>query len=268
MKSSNGRAGGPLALQNLTGACDFDCWTGGLVASSKAKLLDSIESVFHVPAAMLEDAGQNMYQQGVEFGAGAQATLFSAIEAYWREYSRDPGRKPKKDVFDEQRAHSRTVAASHFWTALEQGVPDLLAVVDKPEFLGADRDWTNTPWGKLVARTAAEAFRISCPSGTPRQMHAYSAALPRLQQNISNDAKETSTPKPKACSSICVVFAMIAVRWQIFVRYGLQPESPERGRYWRAPERCKIARNVPLRACTRCTRSNLNRATWAMCAAN
>ena len=44
--------GGPAALANVLGEKAFDIWVGGLVAS-RAKLVDTTESVFHVPAAML-----------------------------------------------------------------------------------------------------------------------------------------------------------------------------------------------------------------------
>lgn len=189
VKSSIAQVGGSLALQNLTSADHFECWAGGLVAS-KAKLLDSIESVFHIPAAMLADSGQAIYHHGVKFADSAQARLFRAIDAYCREYGRTPGDKPRKEGSKEQRAHSRTVASTHFWTALEQGVPDLLAVVDEPALLGLDRAWRNTEWGKLVERTAAEAFGAACPRATQRQMRAYAAARLRLWENITNDGKK------------------------------------------------------------------------------
>ena len=52
--------GGVVALQNLS--CDraFDLWVGGLVAD-KAKLVDAMEAVFHVPAGMLTELCQHAY---------------------------------------------------------------------------------------------------------------------------------------------------------------------------------------------------------------
>jgi CRISPR system Cascade subunit CasA len=188
VKSSKSRAGGPLALQNLTGETDFDCWAGGLVASSNAKVLDSIESVFHVPAVMLDDTGHRTYEEGVRFADSAQAMLFGAIDGYWREYGRYPGGKLPKEPSREQRAQSRTVAGTYFWTLLEQGVPDLLAVVEQPGMVGIPANFENTAWGKLVVRTRDEAFRLACPVDTPRQVRAYSKALPLLKKKISNDA--------------------------------------------------------------------------------
>ena len=56
--------GGPAAIQNVSEEKAFDLWVGGLVAS-KAKPVDTTESVFHVPAAMLGEPGQKTYQRGV-----------------------------------------------------------------------------------------------------------------------------------------------------------------------------------------------------------
>ena len=53
--------GGPLAFENLDSNCAFDIWTGAL-AGDQAKVVDTIEAVYHVPAAMLQTTGQRCYE--------------------------------------------------------------------------------------------------------------------------------------------------------------------------------------------------------------
>jgi CRISPR system Cascade subunit CasA len=163
--------GGPLSLQNLSDDRAFDIWAGGLVAD-RAKLVGSVESVFHVPAAMAEEAGQRMYEEGVRLASNALRAVIGAISAYWREYSRAGGKKPNREGLKERLSSSKQIAATFFWTALEQGVPDLLSAVETHA-----GSWQESTWGKLVDRTSREALEASCPSGTPRQIRAFSRAM-------------------------------------------------------------------------------------------
>jgi CRISPR system Cascade subunit CasA len=172
--------GGPLSLQNLSDDEDFDIWTGGLVAS-KAKLVDTVESVFHIPAAMAKEPGQRTYEAGVKLAENALQRVLRAISAYWREYSRTPGKKPNKEGLKEKVSGSKQTAERFFWTAVEQGLPDLLATVET----GAE-SWSDTSWEKLVQRTARESVGAACPSGTPRQIRAFSKALQFLFSKVRN----------------------------------------------------------------------------------
>ena len=68
--------GGPAALQNVSDEEAFDLWVGGLVAN-KAKPVDTIESVLHVPAADAERAEPGGLRKGSaargEYGVSSHA---------------------------------------------------------------------------------------------------------------------------------------------------------------------------------------------------
>jgi CRISPR system Cascade subunit CasA len=178
--------GGPLALGNLDGVARCDVWIGGLVAD-KAKLVDTVEALFHLPAGMFADAGQKRYQEGVQQAERHAGRLGRALSAYHREL---------KDELDgefwKHGAKVKQKAASHYWTAVEQHVSDLLAVVEKPDLLHpggvADPTWSQTAWGKAVFAAARAAYELACPHETPRQMKAYALGLKALFQEPKSDA--------------------------------------------------------------------------------
>ncbi|MFA4945605.1 MAG: type I-E CRISPR-associated protein Cse1/CasA [Lentisphaeria bacterium] len=176
--------GGPLALANCQGQ-DCDVWIGALMAD-KAKLEDAVESVFHLPAAMFNTHGQTLYQNGVKEAEGGATKLDNAIWAYHNEL---------KDKLDgDQRKRGKKVkqkAATHYWTAVEQRLPDLLAVVEKPELLVANHEskenWRQTAWGKAIFAAARAAYVLACPHETPRQLKAYAFGLKALLQERSHE---------------------------------------------------------------------------------
>ena len=128
---------------------------------------------------MIADAGQKRYQDGVQQAERYATKLGRAISAYHREL---------KDELDGQfwkhGAKVKQKAAAHYWTAVEQHVTDLLAVVEKPELLHpgevAEPTWSQTAWGKAVCAAARAAYELACPHQTPRQMKAYALGLRAL----------------------------------------------------------------------------------------
>ena len=70
VKAVGDKPGGPAALQHVSEDEPFDLWVGGLVAN-KAKLVDTTESVFYnIPAAMLNENSQRVYEKGVQASGG------------------------------------------------------------------------------------------------------------------------------------------------------------------------------------------------------
>lgn len=173
--------GGPMALQNAAGDKEFDLYVAGLVYDSTktASLLDVVESTFHLPAGMFAEAGQKRYQDGVQQAERYATRLGRAISAYHGEL---------KDELDGQfwkhGAKVKQKAASHFWTAVEQRLSELLAVVEEPGLLhpggAAEPTWSHTAWGKAVSAAARAAYELACPHQTPRQMKAYTVGLKAL----------------------------------------------------------------------------------------
>jgi CRISPR system Cascade subunit CasA len=161
--------GGPAALGNLDateGA--FDLWVGGLV-SDKAKPLGTVESVFHLPSAMLEATSQRVYEAGVQYAEFSEGRVRRAVSAYRRELADNLDRGDVRDRRD--RIQSRAVG--HYWTDVEQHVPELLNVAENPERLGTDRNWSGTEWGRAVWRAASTSYERACPHETVRQIRAF-----------------------------------------------------------------------------------------------
>jgi CRISPR system Cascade subunit CasA len=168
--------GGPAALQNLAEEAAFDMWVGGLVAEGNGKLVDTIESVFHVPAAMLDEPSQHVYEAGVRWAETSAFRVARAVCTYHRELGDNLDRAELRD----RRPHIQNKATAQFWTDIEQAVPQLLDVAVNPEQLGAMNEWYKTSWGKAVWSAMRSAYEQACPHDTPRQMRAYALGLNTL----------------------------------------------------------------------------------------
>jgi CRISPR system Cascade subunit CasA len=172
---SESGVGGPLALRNISGEKGFDLWAGGLVAN-KAKLVDATESVFHVPAAMLGEPSQRIYEHGVRHAETWAEALKRAAGVYHKELGDDLDRGELR----ERRQGIQDRAATQFWTDIEQEVPHLLEAAVKRESPGPEEGWHATAWGKAVRSAANDAYERACPHETPRQMRAYLRGRERL----------------------------------------------------------------------------------------
>lgn len=161
--------GGPVALQNVSDEHSFDLWVGGLVALGNGKLVDTVEFVFHIPAAMLGDPAQRTYEAGVKHAKEMEFDLRRAVGAYHRELGDNLDRPEMRD----RRQQIQGKATFQFWTDAEGRVQDLLAVVADPTALGQKTDWHGTPWGQTIWRAALSAFDRACPHETARQIRAH-----------------------------------------------------------------------------------------------
>jgi CRISPR type I-E-associated protein CasA/Cse1 len=178
--------GGPLVLTARTKRETMDVWCGAL-AANKSKLLDTVEAVLHIPASMFATEGHRLYQQGVACAENRGRMLNRAVSACHR---------AMKDELDKAEFRNRgnlvkAKAASHYWTAIEQKVPLLLALVEDPAPLRPDgsmrEQWSTTDWGKALATAAREAYELACPRATSRQLQAYATGLNVLFRPIEED---------------------------------------------------------------------------------
>ena len=91
----------------------------------------------------------------------------------------------------------KMMAASHYWTAIEQQVPLLLALVKDPTPLytenSSKENWSVTAWGQALARAARAAYELACPHATPRQLKAYALGLNALFKPVETEAKKPAT---------------------------------------------------------------------------
>jgi len=182
--------GGPVALRNLSSTEPFDLWVGGL-AADKAKPLDTVEAVFHMPAKMLIDSGQRLYENGVGYAQELANRLSRAVLNYRKELGDDLTRREARD----QATKVKNKAASQYWTDIEREVKRLLDVVADPISLKDENEWPRTLWGKVGWTAALRAFDAACPHNTPRQLRAF--ALTRQNffrsappNNLKDKAKE------------------------------------------------------------------------------
>lgn len=185
----NNHLGGPLALQNIDDNVGVDIFVGAIVHEPRmtTNIIDAIESVLYVPSGLFKDVGRQLYKKGV-----AQAE-------YWRnKINRAISTCHSKlhDNLDKAEFRKRgnlikQKAAAHYWTAIEQQVPQLLAIVQNPMLLDPDNagkeHWHGTQWGKALARAAREAYELACPHSTPRQMQAYCQGLKVLFKPFENN---------------------------------------------------------------------------------
>ncbi len=199
--SDENQLGGPYALYNAVESTAIDI-TASAVVHAKRKtttILNIVESVLHVPVPLLADvadAGQRLYQKGVQQAETWASSLDRAISACHRELH---------DELDKAEFRNRGMlvkqkAAAHYWTAIEQRVPLLLALVENPAPLvqagSAKEQWGGTAWGKALAVAAREAYELACPRGTPRQLKAYALGLSALFKPLEEaEPEEEQTPE-------------------------------------------------------------------------
>ena len=177
--------GGPLTLRNIPQDADFDLWVGGLAAAGNGKLLDAAESVFHIPASMLSEPSQIVYEQGVHYAETASFRLGRAVCVYHGELGDHIDRNEMKT----RRLQIQRHAAARFWTDVEQVLPLLLEVAAAPAALGLGGNWRVTAWGKSVQRAVRAAYEHACPHGTARQIRAYAFGLNTLFAQPAGNAE-------------------------------------------------------------------------------
>jgi CRISPR system Cascade subunit CasA len=173
--------GGPLALESLGPNGSFDIWTGAL-AGDQAKVVDAIESVFCIPAAMLLEPSQQTYAAGVKHAEDTEFCLRRAVATYHKERGDNLDRAEMRKRRDAIQAK----AAFQFWTEVECAVPALWAVIRDPAVLGTGNRWQATAWGRTVRDTVLLAYETACPHETGRQLQAFVKGLAILFPNSAN----------------------------------------------------------------------------------
>lgn len=189
--------GGPLAFENLEADDAFDIWAGGL-AGDQAKVVDAVESVFHVPAAMLQSTGQRCYEEGVRLAETAARRLTRAMgryrlvlesnEAGLNQYVQRQERQKKSERERHESTAQSAVAA--FWTEAERNVPLLLAAVRSASRPADPESWSQSDWGQAIRHAAREAYEFASPRQTSRQIRAFVSGLAVL---FSNRDQNTTT---------------------------------------------------------------------------
>ncbi len=142
-------------------------WTGTLITDLKAKILDTVESTFTLPADMMEPANVEIYRRGVEYAENVSKSLYSSLKKYGEALKQE---KPPVEK-----------AQSLFWHQLDQRNTILINLSAAPMTLTDDFGIGNDPWTQTVRQAAVTAYEETCPRQTPRQYKAYAEGLRYLK---------------------------------------------------------------------------------------
>lgn len=143
------------------------------LARDKADVVDVVESVFHVPAAMFQTEGHDVYEHEVAIAETIAQGLGFAVERYRRLV--DGGWEGRLKLAGPQKgeelARLKAQAHRHYWTAVETGLPllwDMVRTCGSEAFPPAQEAWR-----AHLERNARAAYAAACGKDTERQMRAY-----------------------------------------------------------------------------------------------
>jgi CRISPR system Cascade subunit CasA len=185
--------GGPLSLRAIQDGDDCDLIVTAL-ARDKATIVDTIESVFHIPSKLRSPDGTLTYETEVKKADALSSRLGWAVETYRGEVDHGWEGKLKSagPAKVELKAKLNALATNHYWTTIEKNLPFLMAHI---EAIGTDalipaRD----AWRKMLFVAACDAYRIVCGQETPRQIRAFAKGWSKLitmkDEHEGNETKE------------------------------------------------------------------------------
>ena len=186
--------GGPLALRAIQDGEGCDLFVAAL-ARDQATIVDTVESVFHIPSRLRSIEGTVTYEAEVKTAEAMASRLGWALEIYrgevdhgWEGKLKSAG--PSKG---ELKSKLHAVATTHYWTTVETDLPILMAHI---EAVGTDAAVsTREAWRRMLFSAAREAYRIACGQETPRQMRAFAKGWQKL--TMMRDETETETHERK-----------------------------------------------------------------------
>lgn len=191
-----GEVGGALTLRNVPENAAFDLWVGALL-TNKATILDTAESVFHIPANMRTDNGRAAYAGEVQWAENIARKLAWAVETYRKESDGGwEGRLKMTKPQDRWKLKEKLLAAAahHYWTAIEKQRPLLMAHVEAIGTTADAVEQTRDAWHKAVHGAARQAFALACGQETPRQIRAFALGLGKLfAKQPAHEAQEPKT---------------------------------------------------------------------------
>ncbi|MBU0569075.1 type I-E CRISPR-associated protein Cse1/CasA [bacterium] len=164
--------GGPLSLRAIQDGEGCDLQVAAL-ARDKATIVDTAESVFHIPARFCTFEGTATYESEVKKSESLASRLGWAVEEYRKEMDGGwEGRlKSAGPAKGKLKAKLHSIATTHYWTAAEKNLPLLMSHI---EAIGTDAAIpTREAWRKMLFSSACETYRIACGQKTPRQMRAF-----------------------------------------------------------------------------------------------
>lgn len=138
------------------------------------KVVDVVESVFHMPAAMFQTEGHAIYEHEVAVAEKIAEGLGKAVERYSCLMQGNEGKKKKQEKEKQNTAWIRRLKADafrHYWTAVETGLSLLWNMV---RTLGSEAfPAAQDAWRAHLETSARAAYVAACGKDTERQMRAY-----------------------------------------------------------------------------------------------
>jgi CRISPR system Cascade subunit CasA len=160
--------GGSWSINFLHRDTDCDLIVSGL-AKDRASIIDTSESVYHIPSSLRSPTGLDAYEHQIFFAEHLASKLGRAVETYRKVIDAYWERRVKQD--HEAKNKLRAVATIHFWTSAEANIGLL---IDCFRAFGADEfDFKIKKWQSLLYRAAEESYIITCGQETPRQLRAF-----------------------------------------------------------------------------------------------
>jgi CRISPR system Cascade subunit CasA len=194
-KRSKGSAGGALPLRFLNQKDSFDLIVLGQIRDSEnvAKVLDLVESKIHIPAFMLNNLNQQVYEANIKICEQKSYSLFKAIEKYrvsidddWKNILKRYAEGSTSKSDRKQRSIFRKNAINHYWTIIEKNRHLLMHYISH---LGSEQDSARAEakkaWLRAINHAATETYQTLCNQESPRQLRAYVAGWRILHPNKS-----------------------------------------------------------------------------------
>lgn len=186
--------GGPLSLKAVQDGDGCDLVIAAL-ARDQATIIDTAESIFHIPSRLRSVEGTVIYETEVKNAESIASRLGWAIETYRLEIDggwegRLKGAGPSKGAL-KVKLHS--IATSHYWTTVEKNLALLMTHI---ESIGTDYAiTTRDEWRKMLFATACDSFRTACGQESPRQMRAFAKGWQKMTS--TKDEPEADTQETK-----------------------------------------------------------------------
>lgn len=188
--------GGPLSMLSLEegDACDLIVCA---LARDQASILDTAESVYHIPSILLSQDGRRTYEAEVNKSEDFARRLGWAIEDYrrtldggWEGRLKSAGQS-KGDLLN--RLHGN--ASILYWTKVEKRIGLLMAHV---QALGSDTaESTREEWRAMLWQSTREAYQSVCGQDTPRQMKAFTEGWKKLHFKYKDDSDNNNRKEQK-----------------------------------------------------------------------
>lgn len=166
--ASHQQAALPLSMLNkhsdFFGRAHVEIWVGGLeTGATAAKLSDMLEWNLTIPVDQFGENPLKKYKTGIALADRAEEILKGAVKDYWTTLKRDPREIPY------------TAASTHFWSILDRRFTVLLESSSNAGI------FLNDTWYPIVRKAAHEAYRVTCPHTTPRQIQAFALGQQKLK---------------------------------------------------------------------------------------